>query len=83
MDRGSSVYQDLFHIFYMVVTNAAIMATLIASVFLYMAHRGYKNITIKFKKDNKIIKQIKHNQKMKESAYISQLETKVKKKKHK
>lgn len=82
MDRGSSVYQDLIAIFYMVITNAAIMVALFGCLCFYMAHYGYKNITVKFKKHNKILKQLKQHRKLKENKYIDDLEKSVKKKKH-
>ena len=83
MDRGSSVYQDLWYVFYMVVTNAAIMTVLFIGLMVFMTHYGYKSITIKLNKKNKLIKQFKKHQKQKEKNYINRLETNLHSKKKK
>ena len=78
MDRGSSVYQDLFYIAYIVLTNVAIMAALLFGLIFLMAHYGYKSVTIKLNKKNKLIKALKNHQKSKETNYISRLENNLK-----
>jgi hypothetical protein len=52
-------------------------------VFWYMISHGYKSIVIKFKKDTKLLKEIKKNQKQNEDKYLSRLENNIKKKKKK
>jgi predicted small secreted protein len=85
VSRGSSVYEDLAYLFYMVATNAAILTMLFLCLTFFMAHYGYKSITIKLNKNKKYLKEMKKQQKVVENNYISKLEKKVKtkKKKHK
>jgi hypothetical protein len=54
-----------------------------AAIFWYMISHGYKSIVIKFKKDTKLLKEIKKNQKQNEDKYLSRLENNIKKKKKK
>ena len=75
MDRGNTVYQDLWYIFYMVVTNAAILTVLFFCLLFFMAHYGYKSITIKLNKKNQLVKQLRKHQKFQEKKYINKLET--------
>lgn len=78
MDRGSSIYQDLLYIFYMVATNAAILLVLFLCLVFFMAHYGYKTITIKLNKKNKFIKQLKKYRKLQEENYLDKLSTDLK-----
>jgi hypothetical protein len=80
-DRGSTVYQDLIYVFYMVATNAAIMSILLIALAFFMSHYGYKTIHIKFSKKNKYLKQLEKKQKRQEDRYIDGLHKKVKTKK--
>ncbi len=80
-DRGATVYQDFIYLLYFVCTNLAILGLLGGLLFLVMLQYGYKSITIKFNKRNKLLKQIKHNEKIKEKSYMNRLENRVKKKK--
>jgi predicted small secreted protein len=77
MSRGSSVYEDLAYLFYMVATNAAILTMLFLCLTFFMAHYGYKSITIKLNKNKKYLKQLKKQQDLKEKSYISNLQKKV------
>ena len=85
MDRGSSVYQDLFYICYIVLTNMAILSALIFGIIFLMFHYGYKGVTIKINKKNKLVKQLKKQHKSQEKKYLDRLENNlnIKKKKSK
>lgn len=78
-ERGATIYQDLLYLVFFVCTNVFILAALAALVFVIMLRYGYKSVTIKFNKRNKLIKQIKNEQKIKEKSYISRLEKKINK----
>jgi hypothetical protein len=80
-DRGATIYQDFIYVFYMVVTNAAIMSVLLIAIVFFMSRYGYKTIHIKLSKKNKYLKQLKKQQKRQENKYIDGLHKKVKIKK--
>lgn len=78
MGRGDSVYQDLSYILYFILTNMVIISIFVGLVLIIMLHYGYKSITIKFNKRNKLQKQIKKQQKRKEKQYLNSLEKRIK-----
>lgn len=77
-ERGATIYQDLVYVLFFLCTNIFILTALIGLVFVIMLSYGYKSITIKFNKRNKLLKQLKNKQKLKEKSYMSRLEKKVK-----
>ncbi len=77
-ERGATAYQDLVYLLFFVCSNIFILVGLAGIVFLVMLKYGYKSITIKFNKRNKLIKELKNLQKRKEKSYISKLEKKMK-----
>lgn len=79
-ERGATIYQDLVYLVFFVCTNVFILAALAALVFVIMLRYGYKSVTIKFNKRNKLVKQLKNEQKLREKSYMNRLENKVKKK---
>jgi hypothetical protein len=84
-DRGATAYQDFMYVICLLFTNILVLVAVIGIIFIFMLHYGYKSITIKFSKKNKLLRQIKHNEKMKEKSYIDRLDKKfkTKHKKHK
>jgi hypothetical protein len=68
---------------YLLLSSTTLLIMVCGVVFWYMISHGYKSIVIKFKKDTKLLKEIKKNQKQNEDKYLSRLENNIKKKKKK
>jgi predicted RNA-binding protein associated with RNAse of E/G family len=64
---------------YLLLSSTTLLIIVCGLVFWYMISHGYKSIVIKFKKDTKLLKQIKKNQKYNEDKYLSVLENNLKK----
>lgn len=79
-DRGATIYQDLIYLLFFICTNFFILLVLCGIVFIVMLKCGYKSITIKFNKRNKLLKKIRHSQKIKEKSYLNKLDKKLKQK---
>lgn len=79
-ERGTTVYQDVIYLLFFISTNFFILSAFVGIIFLIMLRCGYKSITIKFNKKNKLLKQSKNTEKIKEKFYFSKLEKKLKNK---
>lgn len=77
-ERGATIYQDLVYVLFFLCTNVFILAALAGLVFVVMLNYGYKSVTIKFNKRNKLKKELKRLHKRKEKSYMSKLENKIK-----